>query len=84
MSLFLQVSQMLRRTRYSDIVFALGAPRNITRDLAYTLIACSALLLFQGTLLCLRNVKSLSRFFSKRRFNWSAHSLQFSLSDRSS
>jgi len=43
------------------------------RSLANALIACSALLLFQGTPSCVRKVNSLSRSFSKRFLHFSAY-----------
>jgi len=46
--------------------FSVVTPPMIWRSAANALTACSALLLFQGTPSKLRNVKSLSRFFSNR------------------
>src|SRR5215510_13054134 len=46
--LYLHVSHMLRRIRYSWIPFSELDPPITLRSLANALIACSALLLFQG------------------------------------
>src|SRR5260370_41802749 len=47
--LFLHVSLMLSRMRYSRIPLTVLVPPKIFRNRANALIACSALLLFQGT-----------------------------------
>src|ERR1051326_290259 len=47
--LFLHVSQMLSRMRYSRSPFTVLVPPIIFRNRANALIACSALLLFHGT-----------------------------------
>lgn len=46
---YLHVWQTLRRMRYSSIPFGVERPSIVRRSLANALIACSALLLFQGT-----------------------------------
>src|ERR1700741_722169 len=63
--LYLQVSQILRRTRKSLRLFSVVFPSITRRSAAKAFIACSALLLFQGTPPKLRNVNSLLRFFFK-------------------
>src|SRR5262245_20044412 len=64
--LYLHVSLMLNSTTYCRTPLGVPLAPNTLRSRAKALIACSALLLFQGTPSWSRNVKSLSWFFSNR------------------
>jgi len=63
---YLQLSATLRSVRYSSMPFFVEDPAMMSRSLANDLIACSALLLFQGTPSYWRKVNNRSRFLSKR------------------
>ena len=78
---YLHVWQTLNRMRYSSIPFGVERPSMARRSLANALIACSALLLFQGTPSWLRKVNNLARSFSNRSFNFDAAALEI-VSDR--
>src|SRR6266481_1557762 len=73
---YLHVWQTLKRIRYSSIPFGVERPSMARRSLANALIACSALLLFQGTPSWLRKVNNLARSFSKRSFHFDAAALE--------
>src|SRR5216683_952003 len=73
--MYLQVSQILKRTKYSRRPFSVVTPPMMCRSSAKGLTACSALLLFHGTPSYLRKVNNLSRFFSKRSLTFAALSL---------
>ncbi len=81
-SLYLHVSDILNITRYSRIPFSEVIPLITRRRVANALIACSALLLFQGTPSCTRKVNNFSLFFSKRLLNAPACSLRRSVFER--
>src|SRR5262245_4264146 len=72
---YLQVWQTLRSTKYSRIPFSVVTPVKTLRKSANDFIACSALLLFQGTPSWSRNVNNESRFFSNRALHLHARSL---------
>lgn len=78
---YLHVWQMLKRMRYSSIPLGVERPSIARRSLARALIACSALLLFQGTPSWLRKVNSLPRSLSNRAFNFDAAALKCSILD---
>ena len=46
---YLQVSDTLKSVRYSSTPFIVDDPEMTSRSFANALMACSALLLFQGT-----------------------------------
>ena len=73
--LYLHVSQMLSRIKYSRIPFSVLHPPMTFLSVAKALTACSALLLFQGTPSKLKNVNNFSRFFWNRSLNFTAPSL---------
>ena len=64
--LYLQVSHRLNKTRKSLRPFSVVCPSITRRSVANALMACSALLLFQGTSSRSRNVNIVLRFFCKR------------------
>ena len=55
--------------------FGVDNPSIARRNLANALMACSTLLLFQGTPSWFKKVKSLFRFFSNRSLHFNAASL---------
>src|SRR6267378_2674963 len=73
---YLHVWQTLKRIRYSSIPFGVERPSMVRRSLANALIACSALLLFQGTPSWLKKVNRFSRSLSKRALHFSAAALK--------
>ena len=68
-----------KRIRYSSMPRGVERPSIALRSLAKALIACSALLLFQGIPSWLRKVNSLSRSLSNRAFNFKAAALRCSI-----
>ena len=73
--LYLHVSQMLSRIKYSRMPFSVLLPPMTFRSVAKALTACSALLLFHGTPSKRKNVNNFSRFFWNRSLNFTAASL---------
>src|ERR1700680_2082951 len=73
---YLHVGQTLKRIRHSSIPFGVERPSMVRRSLANALIACSALLLFQGTPSWLRKVNSFSRSVSNRACHFDAAALK--------
>src|SRR6266480_1877650 len=73
---YLHVWHTLNRMRYSSIPCGVERPSMARRSLANALIACSALLLFQGTPSWLRKVNNFARSFSNRSFHFDAAVLE--------